>query len=99
MKFRSGQSGNPAGRPPGSLNKKTLAAQDAFQAHAEEVVASIVEHAKNGKAAAMRLCMERSTPTGRNRPLAIDLPSIGGRGERSDGAESQGGVAQGCVWT
>jgi hypothetical protein len=25
MKFQPGQSGNPAGRPPGSLNRKTLA--------------------------------------------------------------------------
>src|ERR1043166_7583154 len=76
MKFQPGQSGNPAGRPPGSLNKKTLAAQAAFEDRAEEVVASVVEHAKNGKAAAMRLCMERWVPTGRNRPLAIDRPVI-----------------------
>jgi hypothetical protein len=76
MKFQPGESGNPAGRPPGSLNKKTLAAQAAFDAHAEEVVENVVERAKNGQPAAMRLCMERFAPTGRNRPLAIDLPVI-----------------------
>jgi uncharacterized protein DUF5681 len=76
MKFQPGQSGNPAGRPPGSLNKKTLAVQAALEARAEEVVDAVVEHAKNGKGAAMRLCMDRFNPTGRNRPLAIDLPVV-----------------------
>jgi hypothetical protein len=43
---------------------------------AEEVVASIRDRAKNGEPAAMRLYMERVLPTGRNRPLAIELPVI-----------------------
>ena len=48
MKFQPGQRGNPAGRPPGSLNKKTLAAQAAFEEKAQEIVDNVIERARNG---------------------------------------------------
>jgi hypothetical protein len=76
MKFLPGQSGNPAGRPPGALNKKTLALQAAFDARAEDAVNDIMERSKAGQPAAMRLCMERAVPAGRNRLLAFRLPRI-----------------------
>jgi hypothetical protein len=76
MRFTPGQSGNPAGRPPGSRNRKTLALEAAFEARAEEIVVNVMDRAKDGQPAAMRLCMERLVPTGRNRPVAIDLPAI-----------------------
>src|SRR5712691_1165149 len=76
MHFTPGQSGNPAGRPPGARNKRTLALEALFNAEAEETVKEIIERAKRGEPAAMRLCMERAVPTGRNRPLAIALPPI-----------------------
>src|SRR5689334_4846185 len=76
MRFEPGQSGNPAGRPPGSRNKKTLALEAAMDERAEEVVTSMLDRAKNGEPAAMRLAMERLAPTGRNRPIAVELPVI-----------------------
>jgi hypothetical protein len=76
MQFQPGRSGNPAGRPPGSLNKETLAAQAVLEERAEEMVTNIMDRAKNGDPTAMRLCMERLVPTGRNRPVAIDLPVV-----------------------
>jgi hypothetical protein len=76
MKFLPGQSGNPAGRPPGALNKKTLALQAAFDAKAEDAVNDIMERSKAGQPAAMRLCMERAVPAGRHRLLAFRLPPI-----------------------
>jgi hypothetical protein len=76
MRFQPGQSGNPAGRPPGSLNKKTLVFEAAYEDKAEEAVQYIMERAKRGEPAAMRLCMERAVPTGRNRRLAFALPRI-----------------------
>jgi hypothetical protein len=76
MKFEPGHSGNPAGRPPGSLNKKTLAVEAAYEAKAEEAVNDIMERAKSGDPAAMRLCMERAVPAGRHRRFAFALPRI-----------------------
>src|ERR1043166_100453 len=37
-----------SGRPPGSLNKKTLAAQAAFEEKAQEIVDNVIERARNG---------------------------------------------------
>jgi hypothetical protein len=76
MTFQPGQSGNPAGRAVGSRNRKTLAVEAALFDHAHELVENLVERAKNGEPAAMRICMERILPAGRGRPLPIELPSI-----------------------
>ena len=76
MRFQPGQSGNPAGRPPGSLNKKTLAVEALLAERAEEVVTNLMDRAIEGHGTAMRLCVDRLVPTGRNRPVAIDLPVI-----------------------
>jgi hypothetical protein len=76
MTFKPGQSGNPAGRAVGSRNKKTLAVEAALFERAQELVDDLVERAKNGEPAAMRLCMERILPVGRGRPLPIELPPV-----------------------
>jgi hypothetical protein len=76
MRFQPGQSGNPAGRPSGSFNKKTLAARALLEEHAEEVVQTLRDRAKNGDMAAIRLCMDRLVPTGLNRAVAINLPLV-----------------------
>jgi hypothetical protein len=76
MTFKPGQSGNPAGRAVGSRNKKTLAVEAELFEHAQELVDDLVKRAKRGEPAAMRLCMERILPTGRGRPLPIELPPV-----------------------
>jgi len=76
MPFKPGQSGNPAGRPPGSRNKKTLALDGELQEQAAEAAKNLIERAKGGDLAAMRMCLDRFAPTGRNRPVAIELPVI-----------------------
>ncbi len=78
MKFQSGQSGNPAGRPLGSRNKKTLAIEEAFEEHAVEILQHLIDGAKNGDKTAQRLCMERMLAPKRQRAIAIDLPAIDG---------------------
>ena len=76
MTFLPGQSGNPAGRAAGSRNKKTLAAEAALSDHAQELVDDLVDRARRGEPAAMRLAMERILPVGRGRPLPIELPAV-----------------------
>jgi len=76
MQFQPGQSGTPAGRPPGSRNRKTIAMEAAFQADLDAVVERIRQRAMDGQAPAMKLVMDRALPTGSGRPLALELPAI-----------------------
>lgn len=60
-KFKPGVSGNPAGKPPGTLNRKTLVAQ-ALDARAESVATAVVDKALEGDMQAARLVLERVHP-------------------------------------
>jgi Family of unknown function (DUF5681) len=76
MQFQPGQSGNPAGRPAGALNKKTLAARALLEERAEEIITNLVDRAMEGHGTAMRLCFDRLVPKGLDRPVAIELPVV-----------------------
>jgi len=75
-KFKSGQSGNPSGRPKGSLNKATLTTQALLDGEAEAVTRKVVELAKEGNPVALRLCLERLLPPRRDRPINFPLPKV-----------------------
>jgi hypothetical protein len=75
-RFPPDRSGNPAGRPVGSRNKSTLAAEAALAARAEEVVEAVVGAAMAGKPAAMRICFDRLAPLRKGRPVRFALPRI-----------------------
>src|ERR1700736_1830175 len=76
MKFQPGQSGNPAGRPPGSRNKKTLAMEEELAERASKAVGRIIFLAEGGHPVAMRICAEWARPSGTNRSPALELPPI-----------------------
>lgn len=71
-KFAKGQSGNPAGRPMGSKNKKTLVAL-ALDAAAEDVTKAVIESAKGGDMQAARLCLDRIQPPLRPRAETVQF--------------------------
>jgi hypothetical protein len=77
-KFQAGKSGNPGGRPRGSLNKTTLATQALLDGEAEILTRKVVEMAKAGNPVALRLCLERLLPPRKDRPINLTLPKVEG---------------------
>ena len=92
--FRKGQSGNPAGRPPGSRNRKTLLAELLLEEESEALARKAVEMALGGDAAALRLCLDRLIAPRRERPVPFALPPINGAG---DMAAAMAAVARGVA--
>jgi hypothetical protein len=76
MPFIKGQSGNPAGRPVGSRNRFTREMDEALEQRGVPLIDSIANHAHAANPAAMRLCLDRLVPTGKNRPATIELPPV-----------------------
>jgi Family of unknown function (DUF5681) len=74
--FRKGQSGNPAGRPPGSRNRATSMVQNLLEGAAENIAKRATQLAEDGNVAAIRICMNRLAPLGQHNPVAFELPSI-----------------------
>jgi uncharacterized protein DUF5681 len=76
MAFAPGQSGNPAGRPRGSRNKKTLMLEALLDEESEALMRRVIGLAKMGDDVAMRLVFARMLPPRRDRPVPIELPRI-----------------------
>ena len=74
--FRKGQSGNPAGRPPGSRNRATSMVQNLLEGAAENIAKRAAQLAEEGNVAAIRICMNRLSPLGQHNPVAYELPPI-----------------------
>src|SRR6266436_5536079 len=75
MTFQPGQSGNPAGRRPGSRNKRTIASERLFDDAAEKLTTVLIGLAETGHPGALRMCMDRIFPV-HDRPVTFDLPTM-----------------------
>ena len=76
MTFLPGQSGNPAGRPRGSRNKKTLVLEALLDDESEALMRRVIGLAKMGDDVAMRLVFARMLPPRRERSVPLELPRI-----------------------
>jgi hypothetical protein len=76
--FPKGQSGNPAGRPRGSSNRATRAAEMLLDGEATALTRKAVELALAGDQAALRLCLDRTVAPRRERAVELALPPIHG---------------------
>ena len=79
MTFQAGQSGNPAGRPKGSRNKRPSALRALIGAEAEEMIRVLASAARNGNVTAARALLDRVLPPIRSAFLDLQLPSTSER--------------------
>jgi len=101
-RFRNGWSGNPAGRPPGSVNRATRAAALFLDGEAEALTRKAVELALAGDPVALRLCLDRILGARRGRPVqlagALALPPLANARDLAGAMRSIGAAAtQGAI--
>lgn len=75
MAFQKGTSGNPSGRPKGSIDKRALL-RLMLEPHAIELIATLVNQAREGNMQAMKLIIERIIPPARENPVELQLPAL-----------------------
>ena len=75
-RFAKRQSGNPGGRPRGSTNRATRAAELLLDGEAAALTRKAVELALAGDPAALRLCLDRTVAPRRERSVELALPPI-----------------------
>ncbi len=76
--WKKGQSGNPAGKTPGSRNKATQMVMALMEGGAKAIVQQVVKAAKEGDLTAAKLVLDRLAPPVRERAAS------GGRRRRTD---------------
>jgi Family of unknown function (DUF5681) len=74
--FQPGQSGNPAGRPPGARHKTTRAIEALLEGQFEALTQAAIGKALEGDGVALRLCLDRIAPPRKDSPVVFALPSI-----------------------
>jgi hypothetical protein len=75
--FRKGESGNPAGKRPGTRNRATRLLESISDADLAAIIGTLVEKAKAGDASAAKILLDRLVPVPRARAVAIELSAIG----------------------
>ena len=84
-RYKSGQSGNPAGRPRGSKDKRTEL-RDLLRPHAPALIEKLIAMALEGDHVALKLCIDRLVSPARAGHEPVTLPKFTGtlseRGEQ-----------------
>ncbi len=73
--WKKGQSGNPAGKTPGSRNKATQMVMALMEGGARAIVQQVIKAAKGGDLAAAKLVLDRLAPPVRERSVSLSLPT------------------------
>lgn len=74
--FLRGQSGNPAGKRPGTRNRATIIAEAMLDCETRPLLRGAIEDAKSGDGVMSRFCISRIIGPRRERPVHFELPPI-----------------------
>ena len=74
--FKPGQSGNPAGKKPGTRNRATRALEELLEGQGLALTQKAVDMALAGDTVALKLCLERIYPVRKDRPVTFAMPPI-----------------------
>jgi Family of unknown function (DUF5681) len=77
MKFKPGQSGNPAGKPKGAKDRRTEL-RALLAPHAHELIDKVVALAKSGDTTALRILIDRLIPPIKARDEAVTVADLDG---------------------
>jgi hypothetical protein len=69
--FKKGQSGNPAGKPPGTRNKVAVWAEGIIQDNAEKALNALMEKVAEGDMVAIKMVIDRISPIRKPAPFAM----------------------------
>jgi hypothetical protein len=73
-RFVPGQSGNPAGKLPGTCNRATLLKAALASEEGPAMARIVIDKALTGDVVTARFCLDRLEPRPRGRAISIDLP-------------------------
>ena len=76
MAFKKGQSGNPAGKRPGTRHKATLEALELLEGDLKAITKVCIEKAKGGDLLACKLILDKLIPNRRERPVNLKVPKV-----------------------
>ena len=79
--FRRGRSGNPRGRPQGSVRAGTRAALAMADAAAPDLMKTAIEQGHGGDGVAVRFVLARTMGLRRGQPVELDLPAVTSRAD------------------
>src|ERR1700689_53519 len=82
--FRPGQSGNTSGKPKGTRHRATMLAERLLDGEADAMVRAVIEKAKQGDMAALRLCLGFIIAPRRDRPVHFTIPALNSAGDASE---------------
>ena len=98
MAFKWGQSGNPAGKKPGTRNRATVAAQVLLEGGLRAIAKVCVDKAKTGDLLACKLVLDKLIPNRRERAIDLRLPKLVGTAKIPQAlADTLETVAQGKI--
>jgi hypothetical protein len=93
-RWQRGESGNPAGKKPGTRNRATMLGQELLDAQAPKLVRKAISMAIRGDVAALRICMDRIVPVARHRTVQFSVPPLS---SASDAANAMAALLAGVA--